>query len=208
MGRMAHKAPDYLAINPNGELPAIRHGNRVIYDSQLIAEYLDGIYDSGETLHPNDAWLAAQVRMWLALEAGTHKELRPLFYLHVIRPELLAAGVQADTVEETIPQGVHASHCRWLRDALAGNPRFDTSEELARSIILGKLDFVEKGLSGGEFLVGDRLTMADVAWFTRINILERIGIPLSSDRYPQVLRWYEALARRPSIAATMPCAAT
>jgi glutathione S-transferase len=62
----------------------------VLYDSQLIAEYLDATY-AGNPLYPDDALERAQMRMWLALEAGTHKEFRPLFYLHVIGPVLRAS---------------------------------------------------------------------------------------------------------------------
>ena len=139
--------------------------------------------------------------MWLALEAGTHKEFRPLFYLHVVRPELLAAGVRERDVDRIVPEGVHPSHKQWLRDVLRGTPRFDTSEALAREIIQGKLDFIEAHLRGRELLVGERPTMADLAWLTRLDSFEALRIPLSRQRHPCLLRWYEALGKRPSAAA-------
>jgi glutathione S-transferase len=201
VGRMAHKAPAFLAVNPYGELPALRHGDRVLYDSQVIAEYLDrGYRGSGPQLYPDDAYETAQVRMWLALEAGTHKEFRPLFYLHVVRPRLHAEGVVADDVDAIVPAGVSDSHRDWLRDTLRGEPRFDTSEALARSIILSKLDFMEARLDGRAFLVGDHFTMADVAWITRIDLLPSLGIELDRKRHPNVVRWYRALRDRPSLA--------
>jgi glutathione S-transferase len=44
--------------------------------------------------------------------------------------------------------------------------------------------------------------MADLAWLTRLDTFEALGIPLSRKRHPSLLRWYEALGRRPSLAAT------
>src|SRR5213078_4190421 len=65
-------------------------------------------------------------------------------YLHVIRPELLHAGLGAADVDRIVAAGVHPSFKEWLRDTLNGTPRFDTSEELARAIILKKLDVLEE----------------------------------------------------------------
>ena len=201
MGRMAHKAPAFLTVNPYGELPALRHGDRVLHDSQVIAEYLDrGYRGAGPQLYPDDAYETARVRMWLALEAGTHKEFRPLFYLHVVRPRLLAEGQCADDVDGIVPAGVPESHRDWLRDTLRGAPRFDTSENLARSTILSKLDFMESKLDGRAFLVGDHLSMADVAWITRIDLFPSLGIELDRARHPNVVRWHRALRDRPSLA--------
>lgn len=202
MSRMSHKAPEYLSINPNGELPALRHGDRVLYDSQAIAEYLDRIYadDAAPRLYPVGAFAVAQVRMWLALEAGTHKEFRPLFYSYFVRRDLLAAGITADQVDEIVPSGVHPSHKDWLRDTIEGTLRFDTNEELSREIITRKLDFMEEHLRGREYLVGDEFTMADVAWYTRIDTFAVLRIPVAPDRHPHVSRWYGTVGRRPSVA--------
>jgi glutathione S-transferase len=35
--------PDYLAINPNAVVPALLHNDRIILDSAVIIEYLDGV---------------------------------------------------------------------------------------------------------------------------------------------------------------------
>jgi glutathione S-transferase len=200
MGRMAHKAPDFLAINPNGELPALRDGDRVMYDSQLIAEYLDASYE-GTKLYPRDAYQVAKVRMWLALEAGTHKEFRPLFYLHVVRPESLAAGITAENADQFVPPGAHPSHLQWLRDVLRGKVRFDTSEALAREIILGKLEVIEERLADALYLVGDFFSMADLGWFTRIETLPALGIQVEGKRFPGILRWLDAIRHRPAVKA-------
>jgi glutathione S-transferase len=200
MARMAHNAPEFLAINPNGELPALRHGDRLIYDSHLIAEYLDASYE-GTKLYPRGAYQVAQVRMWLALEAGTHKEFCPLFYLHVVRPASLAAGITVANIEQTVPQGVHPSHVAWLRDALRGEVRFDSSEALAREIILSKLEVIERRLAGSAYLVGDTVTMADLGWFTRIETFPALGVEIEGRRFPGILRWLETIRRRPAVEA-------
>ncbi len=42
------KAPDYLAINPMGKVPAIRHGDQVVTESAAICAYLaDAFPDAG-----------------------------------------------------------------------------------------------------------------------------------------------------------------
>lgn len=197
--RLGHKAPDYLAINPNGELPALRHGERVIADSALIAEYLDRVY-AGVPLFPDRAFAAAQTRMWLALEAGTYKESRPLFWLRVVRPRLLERGITADNVADVIPTGVDPAWIDWLRATLAGTPRFDTSEALARERIAKQLAVLERGLSGRDYLVGEALSMADIAWYTRLAMLPQLGVDTDRARHPNLRRWYERLSEREAFA--------
>ncbi len=204
IGRMAQKAPGYLKINPNGEVPALRHGDRLLADSLIIAEYLDQVFpDEGEgPLFPRGGYARAEVRMWLALEAGTHKEFRPLFFLHVVRPELLASGVEADAIDSWIAEGIHPSYRQWLQDVVRGTPRFDTSEELARSIILTKLERLESALASRLYLVGDHFTMADAAWITRVEQLADMNVVLAPARFPHLLDWQARVSVRPSVRAS------
>lgn len=62
------KAPDYLAINPMGKVPAIRHGNVVVTECAAICAYLaDAFPDAG--LAPPLAQRGAYYR-WLFFAAG------------------------------------------------------------------------------------------------------------------------------------------
>ncbi len=202
LARLAHRAPEFLAINPDGAIPALRHGERVLGDSQVIAEYLDAIYP-GVPFFPTDAYQLAQVRMWLALEAGTDQELRPLFWLSIVRPALHAQGITEADVERSVADGVSPSDRRWLREVLAGRPRADSSEELARGSVAKKLDVLERRLVGSrEFLVGDGFTMADAAWCTRLELLPALGMPLPTQRYPNLVRWLARIGELPSAAAS------
>jgi glutathione S-transferase len=78
--RMEQKRPEYLALNPNGVVPTLVHGERVIYESNVITEYLDDVFPTPR-LYPRDPWECAQAKMWQAFELAMAKEYRPLMYL-------------------------------------------------------------------------------------------------------------------------------
>jgi len=42
--KMEQKRPEYLALNPSGLVPTLVHGDRVIYESNVITEYLDAVF--------------------------------------------------------------------------------------------------------------------------------------------------------------------
>src|SRR5439155_12078142 len=42
--RMEQKRPEYLALSPNGVVPTLVHGERVLYESNVITEYLDDVF--------------------------------------------------------------------------------------------------------------------------------------------------------------------
>lgn len=146
---------------------------------------------------PSNVWMSK-------LPPGTHKEFRPLFWLHVISPLLKKRGVSSHDLDRVITPGVRSSHCEWLRASLDGTIRFDSSEPLARDIIVKKVAVVEKHLAGREFLVGASMTMADVAWFTRIDLLPRLGVAIDAERFPRIRDWRRRLARRPAFEAEPP----
>ena len=44
MSKRQHKTPEFLAINPRGEVPALRDGEVVVAESIAILAYLDRMY--------------------------------------------------------------------------------------------------------------------------------------------------------------------
>jgi glutathione S-transferase len=62
------KAPDYLAINPMGKVPAIKHGDTVVTEVAAICAYLADAFPDAE-LAPDPADRADYYR-WLFFAAG------------------------------------------------------------------------------------------------------------------------------------------
>ena len=65
----AHKQPDYLALNPFGEIPLFCDGELVLRDSQAIVTYLARAY-GGETWLPSNPADMARVLQWVSTAAN------------------------------------------------------------------------------------------------------------------------------------------
>jgi glutathione S-transferase len=79
----AHKSPEYLAMNPFGQVPLVVDGETILADSQAILVYLARQYGNDQWL-PLDALPLAQVIRWLSTTAGEVREgpgLARLYYL-------------------------------------------------------------------------------------------------------------------------------
>ncbi len=64
------KSPDYLAINPMGKVPAMRHGDTVVTEAAAICAYLaDAFPDAGLAPPPGDPRRGPYYR-WLFFVAG------------------------------------------------------------------------------------------------------------------------------------------
>ena len=78
-----HKSPEYLAMNPFGQVPLLVDGETQLADAQAILVYLARQY-GGEQWLPLDALPMAQVIRWLSTAAGEVRqgpENARLYYL-------------------------------------------------------------------------------------------------------------------------------
>jgi glutathione S-transferase len=63
------KGPDYLAINPMGKVPAIKHGNAVVTEGAAICAYLADVFPQAGLAPANNEERARYYR-WLFFAAG------------------------------------------------------------------------------------------------------------------------------------------
>lgn len=75
-----HKAPDYLEVNPNGSLPAMRDGEFVLWESNAILQYVAD-KQSKTDQYPTDLKARADVNRWLLWESSAWM---PTCYLYVV----------------------------------------------------------------------------------------------------------------------------
>jgi len=105
--RGEQRAPDYLAVNPQGLVPALDIGGRVLTQSLAICEYLDEVYPQPPLL-PQDALARSQVRAAAQVIAC---DIHPIQNLKVL-DRLRANGLSEDAVNAwartTIEEGLQA----------------------------------------------------------------------------------------------------
>ena len=69
LAQKQHKSPEFLAMNPLGQIPVLRDGDLTLADSNAILVYLEALHAPGQWL-PRDPVGAARVQRWLSLAAG------------------------------------------------------------------------------------------------------------------------------------------
>ena len=152
----AHKKPEFLALNPFGQVPVLDDGGTVVSDSNAILVYLATKLGRTEWL-PGDAQGAAAVQRWLSVAAGE-----------------VAFGPAA------------------ARLVTVFGSKHNPEEVIGRAH--GLLKNLEAHLTGRDWLVGDRPTIADVAIYSYVARAPEGNVDLSG--YPLVnafLRRIEAL---------------
>lgn len=91
----AHKQPEFLALNPFGQVPVLVDGDLVMADAQAILVYLARQY-GGEAWLPLEAEPLSRIIRWLSTTAGEvrqgpeHARLYHLFKVTSINPEQVA----------------------------------------------------------------------------------------------------------------------
>jgi glutathione S-transferase len=69
-GLEQRQTPEFLAMNPIGEIPVLRDGEVVVADSTAILVYLALKYDASGQWLPREPVAAAKVQQWLSHASG------------------------------------------------------------------------------------------------------------------------------------------
>jgi glutathione S-transferase len=70
LAKGAHKVPEFLALNPFGQVPVLEDGDLVFADSNAILVHLALTHDASRRWYPENPAVAAAVQRWLSVAAG------------------------------------------------------------------------------------------------------------------------------------------
>ena len=152
------KAPQYLAINPMGKVPAIRHGGTVVTECGAICAYLADAFPNAGLAPPAGDPLRGPYYRWLFFGAGP-----------------VEAAVSNKALGLVVPQG---------REGMIGYGRLGDV-----------LTTLERAVSEGDYLIGDRFTAADVYLGAQIGWGMQLG---SMEKRPAFERYWQRIAARPA----------
>jgi glutathione S-transferase len=179
LGKGEHRTPGYLAINPNGKVPALTDGNRKLWEANAIMAYLARA--AGSDLWPRDDDRQIELMRWLSWDAWHFtRHGATLVFQNIIKPRFLGAAPDATAVEEAT--GFFKQFAAVLDEHLRG-----------RTYILGDT------LTIADFAVAATLPNADQA---KIPVAEFTEILRWHGRMNELPGWREPFpAARPAAAA-------
>lgn len=190
-----HLMPGYLAVNPDGLVPALETAEGVLTESSIINAYLDEAFNSSR-LQPADAFARARMRWWTHHEdTVVHPAIRPPTFNLYIKPIL--AGMSAEALENKV-----SSHPKPER---AASYRAAVSAPFDRPAVLHAIQAldctivrIDRAVAGRDWLVGNVFSLADIAMAAMVERLEMLALDGLWQRYPMARAWANRIAERPS----------
>jgi glutathione S-transferase len=163
-------------ISPLGRIPALKDGDTDLADSSVICHYLNDKYPDDAQLLGKTAEQRAQVS-WL--EKYADYELAPLCTFSVFRNRALKPSMGQPCDEAAVQKA--------LNEQLP--PHFD---------------YLEKTLGSAQYLVGEQLTLADLALACQLINMEYGGEQLDAQRWPGLSAHYARIKARESVQSVLP----
>ena len=190
--------PDYLELNPNGVVPTLDHDGAIVTDSTVITEYLDEVAPD-VSFTPDTALGRARMRalMHFIDEMPAAAVRVPTFNLAFL------PSFQKMSREDFI---AHAESKPLRREFLlsmgqTGFPQAEMDNALARLRRTYERMDREIEKSGGPWLLGKAITLADVAVMPALVRMSDLGMPGWLD-LPRIVTWFDNIRAHPAFAPT------
>lgn len=181
-------APWYLAINPKGVVPALDHDGNIVIESTLICEYLNDFF-SAPPLMPAGSHARARARLWSkTVDEGLFEATRELSFSAMFR-ERMRAMSEEQRQGRFLNVGDPVKRARFMSTYAEGVESayvFQGIAEFERAF--GRM---EKDLGDGDWLIGARMTLADInmiPFVARLAYLDLLDVWVS-DR-PATRAWW------------------
>ncbi|AET40848.1 glutathione peroxidase Ecym_6478 [Eremothecium cymbalariae DBVPG len=197
-----HRAPEFVAINPNARVPAlIDHSldNLSIWESGAIILHLVNKYyrETGNPLLWSDNLAEqAQVNSWLFFQTSGHAPMiGQALHFRYFHSQKVPSAVDRYTDEVRRVYGVVEMALAERREALI----MDLDSENAAAYSAGTTPLTQsRFFDYPVWLVGDKITIADLSFVPWNNVVDRIGINIKVE-FPEVYKWTKHMMRRPAV---------
>ena len=192
--------PDYLKINPNGVVPTLVHDDGIVMDSSVIMEYLEEVIPQVAVMTPQDPLRRGYMRALMRfIDEMPAPAIRVPSYNLAFLPRL-----QIMTKEEFLAFAESKPLRKEFMIAMGqtGFPKkeMDVAMDRLRRTVLRMDDEIAK--SGGPWLLGREISLADVSVMPVIVRLADLRQQALWQDKPAIARWLENIRAHPAYAKT------
>jgi glutathione S-transferase len=195
--------PWFVGINPRGLVPVLVHDGAVHIESNDIIEHLERAFPEPRLIPKGHE---SEVAALLRHEDDLHLDLRTLSFRFVFAPpgppkpaEALAsyAASGTGTVRGEADRHKQEQIDFWQRAAREGFP--DDRARASAQKFRSEFDKLDRTLAKQPYLMGNELSVLDIAWLIYAHRLWLAGYPFAR-LHPHVDAWRERLSARPEFA--------
>jgi glutathione S-transferase len=183
--------PDYLALNPNGVVPTLDHDGNIVIDSSVIIEYLDEVAPEPAHFTPHAPVARAKMRSLMRFidEMPAAAVRVPTFNLAFLPRFAAMSDEQFQAFAESKPLRKEFM----LAMGRKGFPENEMNAALDRmKRTYERMDLAIRE-SGGPWLMGKEITLADVAVMPALVRMADLGLDRMWQDMPRIVRWYDAI---------------
>lgn len=183
--------PDYLKLNPNGVVPTLDHDGHIVIDSSVIIEYLDEVFPDRSNFTPRDPVRRAAMRALMRFidEMPAAAVRVPTFNLAFL-PRFAAMS------EEEFQAFAESKPLRkefMLSMGRKGFPQKDMDSAMARLRRTYERMDLSIADSGGPWLFGKDITLADVSVMPAMVRMADLNREGDWADLPRVANWYDMI---------------
>lgn len=191
--------PDYLKLNPNGVVPTLDHDGAIVIDSTVITEYLDEI-EPAVSFTPESPVARARMRalMHFIDEMPAAAVRLPTFNLAFLPSFQKMSREAFVAMAESKPLRKEFM----LAMGQSGFPKAEMDAALARLRRAYERMDAEIENSGGPWLLGKNITLADVAVMPTLVRMDDLGMASQWQDLPRVKTWFGNIRAQPAFKPT------
>ena len=192
--------PEYLAVNPQGTIPAMTHGEKVLTESTAIMEYVDEAFD-GPALMPQDPQDRWRVRWWMKfMDQWLGPSFSMIGWCTFVGPSLAhKSEAEREAMLARIP--LPERRVAWRKAMFAEFSEAELAES-RRRIALG-VQLLEEELGRRDYVGSNGYSLADINIFNSTYMLPVGNADICSpDLTPNLWRWLKVVYKRPAVQRT------
>jgi glutathione S-transferase len=189
--------PEYVKVNPNGQVPALVHDGAVITESTVINEYLDDVFPD-PPLRPADPVVRANMRVWTKfVDEYFNPAASILGWDRIIEP--LVAHLSEEEFEEKLKRiPLKEQQDKWRAAASHTFPQ-EQLDDCRRRVGVSVQKF-EKALEENEWLAGPDYSLADIGVFSVMAPMPMFYTDtVNQDKTPNCIAWHARMMERPAV---------
>jgi glutathione S-transferase len=189
-------SPEFLRINPLGQVPVLVHAGRVLTESSVINEYLDEVFPQ-VPLRPADPYERARMRIWSKFVDEYFCPALTIIGAHGARH--YARKIPPEELKSVLAR-IPLAEVREKWATIAGASYSEQQLAEARRKLAVCAERIDGTLAQSPWLAGHSYSLADINVFSMAVALPRvISDRANATATPHLMRWHRTMSARPAV---------